>query len=407
LNPEEGLVVAQTLSVTELNRLVRQRLETGFPLCRVRGEIADLSHAASGHVYFTLVDEAAQVRCTLWRQRAQLLGWTPKEGVQVEALALIGLYEARGEYQLNVEALYRCGQGTLNERFLRTRARLESEGLFDPARRRTLPFLAKRVAIVASLQAAALHDVLSTLQRRAPQLGLCIFPTPVQGEAAAPGIVAAITAAGEIGCLRGCEVLILCRGGGAAEDLAAFNEEIVARAIRACPIPVVCGVGHETDFSIADFAADLRAPTPTAAAELVCLPRDDLVQVLAGYKAQMGRSLRRRLHADTQRLDMLASRLVSPADRLAQHQQQLKMLRQGLKHQWQQQHVRRRERLDYLLTQLHLLDPHAVLQRGYSLVHDEQGELVRSAGKLKLGASINLQFAKGSAKGRLEAIKAK
>ena len=253
------------LTVTSLNRLVRDCLEAAFPLTWVGGEISNLTYAASGHVYFSLKDAGAQVRCVMWRSRAQTLGWRLENGQKIEARALVSFYEPRGEFQLNVEAIRRAGQGDLFERFLRLKAQLENEGLFAVDRKRPLPTFPDHIAIVTSPQAAALRDVLTTLHRRAPHLRITLVPTPVQGEGAGERIAAALAQASACGC----QAIILCRGGGSIEDLWAFNEEIVARAIRASTVPVVAGIGHETDFTIADFAADLRAPTPTAAAELI------------------------------------------------------------------------------------------------------------------------------------------
>ena len=424
------------LSISSLNRLVRDCLEAAFPLMWVGGEISNLTYAASGHVYFSLKDQGAQVRCVMWRSRAQTLGWRLENGQKIEARALVSFYEPRGEFQLNVEAVRRAGQGDLFERFLRMKAQLEAEGLFAPETKRALPAFPRHVGIVTSLQAAALRDVLTTLRRRAPHLNVTIFPTLVQGDGAGQGIATALGDAGK----SGCEAIILCRGGGSIEDLWAFNEEIVARAIRACPVPVISGVGHETDFTIADFAADLRAPTPTAAAELVSPDRAALLARLD----QLARHLRRaseRAHADRQqRLDYLAARLIHPAERLRQRQQEISGLGQRLATAAATQQERRRlrfsaltQRLDrarpqprqlaerlahlqYRLSQqsewqlaqraaklaalnrsLIQLDPHAVLSRGYALAIGPDGRAVRDAATLEAGDSLQLSFASGGA----------
>jgi exodeoxyribonuclease VII large subunit len=271
--PVEPPVTNSVLSVSSLNRLIRDCLESAFPLTWVGGEISNLTYAASGHVYFSLKDNSAQVRCVMWRNRAQLLGWRLENGQKIEARALVSFYEPRGEFQLNIEAIRRAGQGDLFERFLKLKAQLEAEGLFAAEAKRPLPAFPRHIAIISSLQAAALRDVLTTLHRRAPHLRITIFPTLVQGEGAAIKIAEALEQAGS----SNCDAIVLCRGGGSIEDLWSFNEECVARAIRASAIPVVSGVGHETDFTIADFAADLRAPTPTAAAELVSPDRSNLL----------------------------------------------------------------------------------------------------------------------------------
>lgn len=423
------------LSVSSLNRLVRACLESAFPLTWVGGEISNLTYAASGHVYFSLKDSSAQVRCVIWRGRAQLLGWRLENGQKIEARALVSFYEPRGEFQLNIETVRRAGQGDLFERFLRLKAQLENEGLFAIDRKRPLPPFPRRIAIVTSLQAAALRDVLSTLHRRAAQLRLSVFPTPVQGDGAGLKIAEALAQA----AASDCEAIILCRGGGSIEDLWAFNEECVARAIRASRLPVVSGIGHETDFTIADFAADLRAPTPTAAAELISPDRNGLLARLDELGRRLRRRLEGRLAERQQQLDWLASRLIHPAERLSQRRQALSQLGQRLQRSrrqhferlaWQQRALAQRLRLclpqpvaqraalqhhgyrlrramqdnlfqregklSALQRSLKQLDPHAVLARGYALVSGADGQLLRDAEKLHPGDALQLRLAHGS-----------
>nr|MDA8108292.1 exodeoxyribonuclease VII large subunit [Betaproteobacteria bacterium] len=258
------------VSVSELLRSVRDALERRFPLTWVAGEISNFRAAASGHWYFTLKDEAAQVDCVMFRGRAALLDWEPGDGARVELRALVTLYEPRGRFQLNVETMRRAGLGALYERYLALKAKLERAGLFDPAAKRALPAHPHAIGVVTSLAAAALRDVLTTLARRNASIPVIVYPAPVQGEGAAERLAQMLAVAN---ARAECEVLLLVRGGGSIEDLWSFNEEELARAIRASRIPVVVGVGHETDVTIADFAADRRAPTPTAAAELVSPPR--------------------------------------------------------------------------------------------------------------------------------------
>ena len=426
----------KVLSVATLNRLVRDCLEAAFPLLWVGGEISNLTYAGSGHVYFSLKDGSAQVRCVMWRSRAQLLGWRLENGQKVEARALVSFYEPRGEFQLTVETVRKAGQGDLFERFLRLKAQLENEGLFAVDRKHPLPAFPRHIGIVTSLQAAALRDVLTTLRRRAPQLQVTIFPCPVQGEGAGDKIVAALASADA----HAVEAIILCRGGGSLEDLWAFNEEIVARAIRACRVPVISGVGHETDFTIADFAADLRAPTPTAAAELVCPERTALVAQLAALQSRLARSRQRLLAQCQQQLDWLASRLTHPAQQLRQqgqtvnelqrrltaalrrqnesrrqtfaalgrHLQQarpqpallrdrLRQLGQQLDSQMHWQHSLLTTKLNALASGLNQLDPFAVLRRGYALAVDKDGRSIRNAAQLKSGDRLTLSFASGRA----------
>src|SRR5665647_581533 len=280
--------LARILTVSELNRMAREVLERSFPLFWVSGEISNLTRAASGHWYFSLKDAGAQVRCVMFKNRNAYLEWQPKEGDLVEARAVVTLYEARGEFQLNVEFLQRAGLGVLFEAYEKLRIKLEGEGLFDPARKRSIPAHSRQIGVVTSPDAAAFRDVLTTLKRRMPSIPIVLYPTPVQGKGAAVLIAAAINQAS----LRAeCDVLIICRGGGSMEDLWQFNEEVVARAIAACSIPTISGVGHETDFTIADFAADRRAPTPTAAAEIASPDRATLLGKVIQQQQRMQRQM--------------------------------------------------------------------------------------------------------------------
>ena len=436
-SPANLATPAPVIPVSLLNRMARERLESAFPLCWVAGEISNLTYAASGHVYFTLKDAQAQVRCVMYRNRAQLLGWRLANGQRIEARVLVTLYEARGDFQLNVENARQAGTGNLYEEFLRRKARLDAEGLFAPEHKRDLPAFPRRIGLITSPQAAALRDVLTTLRRRAPQVGVVLYPTPVQGAGAAREIVAALRMAGE---RKECDLLILCRGGGSLEDLWEFNDEALARAIRACPLPVISGVGHETDFTLADFAADCRAPTPTAAAELAAPARDTLLDTLAAQRRQLQRQWQTALQHRQQALDLLALRLVHPAEQIARQRRQLDHLAHRLGGALAQTCARRRQalgalgqrltvarpqteraarRLDALAHRLdaagHLalderranlarfaaalahLNPQAVLERGYSLVTDEHGVIVRDSRTLEPNARIAVCFRHGRA----------
>ena len=379
------------LSVSTLNRLVRDCLESAFPLCWVGGEISNLTYAASGHVYFSLKDAGAQVRCVMWRSRAQTLGWRLENGQKIEARALVSFYEPRGEFQLNIEAIRRAGQGDLFERFLQLKARLENEGLFDAGRKRPLPVFPQRLAIVTSPQAAALRDVLSTLHRRAPHVAISLFPTPVQGEGAGPRIAAALAEA----ATSDCDAIILCRGGGSIEDLWAFNEECVARAIVASPLPVISGVGHETDFTIADFAADHRAATPTAAAEMAAPEQLQLLALLSRQQLRLQQLSQRRLADRQQALDWLRSRLVHPAERIKRQQQAVSELARRLQQASQWQTTRRQMKLNALQASLKQLDPLAVLSRGYALVTGPDGRALRDSSAISSGDSLDIRLASG------------
>jgi len=429
----------EVVSVSWLNRAAREALEGSFPLMWVGGEVSNLTRAASGHLYFTLKDDQAQVRCTMWRNRAQLLPFRLEHGMRVEVRALVTLFEPRGDYQLSVEAARQAGVGSLYEAFLRLRARLEAEGLFDAASKRALPRFPRGVAVVTSPQAAAWRDVVAAFARRAPHLPLTLCPTPVQGDGAPAQIAAAIRRAGQRAAADGNDVLLLVRGGGSLEDLAAFNDEAVARAIRACPVPVVVGVGHETDVSIADFAADLRAATPTAAAELASAGFTELLDTLGHLETRLARAMHRRIETAAQRLDRAAARLTHPRQRIGQARLRVDHLQQRLHALIQRQLAasqarsaalglrlrarrpdlaarrtqldalarrlqragqtlleRRRSRLESLGQHLTHLDPRAVLSRGYSLTRDASGAIIRDAASLGPGASIHVEFHVGS-----------
>ena len=387
------------ITVSELLRSVRDTLERRFPLLWVRGELSNLSRAPSGHRYFTLKDRGAQVDCVMFRSRAAAFEAELKEGRQVEAQVLISLYEPRGRFQLTVEALRPAGLGPLYERFLRLKEALEREGLFDPAAKRPLPAYPRAIGVVTSRAAAALRDVLTTLARRNPAVSVIVYPAPVQGEGAAGRIAAALGAAN---ARAECEVLLLVRGGGSIEDLWPFNEAIVARAIRASRIPVIVGVGHESDFTIADFAADRRAPTPTAAAELATPSRGELLGRIADCARCLAREMRRRLQYASQALDGCARRLVHPAERLRRSGQATAQLRTRLALALVHRVHRAAARLERLQASLASLDPQAVLGRGYSITRTSSGELVRDAAQAHEGELILTTLARGSLQSRVK-----
>jgi exodeoxyribonuclease VII large subunit len=427
----------QVISVSVLNRLARAALQERFPLLWVAGEISSLTRAASGHVYFTLKDEAAQVRCAMFRNRAQALPWRAENGQQVEVQALVTLYEPRGDYQLTVETMRRAGLGKLYEAFARLRQKLDDEGLFAADRKRPLPRFPTRIGIVTSASGAALHDIVSVFARRAPQLHLILFPTQVQGEAAPAQICAAIRAADS---RKDLDVLIVARGGGSMEDLWAFNDEGLARAVAAASLPVVSGVGHETDVSICDFVADVRAATPTAAAELITAEWVRATEQLASLGAALRTHARKGIEAKMQRADLLARGLLHPGERLKRLRQtlalcasrlaasarrtlgergerlaqarlrlnrrrvdtaplggQLALLGQRLHAATRRDTEERRHALEQWATALSHLNPHATLARGYSIVRDARGNIVRSGGQVAPGDLLDLRFASGGA----------
>ena len=383
---------AGAVTVSQLLRSVRDTLERRFPLAWVRGELSNWSRAPSGHCYFTLKDETAQVDCVMFRSRVAALDWEPRNGAQVEARALVSLYEPRGRFQLTVETMRQAGLGALYERFLRLKKKLGEEGLFAPGAKRPLPPHPRCIGVVTSLAAAALRDVLTTIARRNPGLEVIVYPAPVQGDGAAERIAGMLRRAAR---RAECDVLLLVRGGGSLEDLWQFNEEVLARAIRACPIPVVVGVGHETDFTIADFAADQRAPTPTAAAELVSPSRLQLAALLADCARRLNREMRRRLDYAAQALDASARRLVHPAQRLRAHQQLVAQLSARLGLSFLHSLRACQGRLARLQTGLAGLDPSAVLGRGYSITYNAAGEVLRDAARIRPGDALRTRLANG------------
>jgi len=410
---------AEILTVAELNRSARRLLEQQFPLLWVAGEISNLTRAASGHVYFTLKDAQAQVRCVMFRSRAQLLPWKLDSGQQVEVQALVTLYEARGDFQLNVEGMRRAGIGRLYELFLKLREKLAGEGLFAPERKREIPRYPRRVGIVTSPQAAALRDVIAAMRRRAPHVELVIYPTLVQGADAPAAIVAALDQAFN---RNECDLLLVVRGGGSIEDLWAFNDETVARKIAVSPAPTICGVGHETDTTIADYIADRRAATPTAAAELASAGWFEAAAEVTALNDALRSTLQSTLETRMQALDRLALRLVHPAQRLAASGQRLALLAHRLQAAMQQrmtvqprldrlnhrlcqamtaQCARRRQQLSRCQGALAGLSPLATLERGYSIVRGPDGSIVSDAAQLAVGGELQLQFARGSAAARV------
>lgn len=425
------------LTVSALNQAVARMLERNFPLAWVSGEISNFTRAASGHWYFTLKDDAAQVRAVMFRGRAQYAGFNPREGDKVEVRALVTLYAPRGDYQLNVEAIRRAGIGNLYEAFLQLKEKLNAEGLFDPARKRPLALFARTIGIVTSPQAAALRDILTTLRRRAPHVRVILYPSPVQGEGAGQKIAQAIATAS---AHAECDVLLVCRGGGSIEDLWSFNEEVVARAIVACSMPVISGVGHETDFTIADFAADLRAPTPTAAAEMAAAPRADWLATLNAHADDLMRAFKRHVSDQAQTLDWLSRRLISPSAYIAHERLKLRELQTLLAHatrmplsqaRFALSHLQtrlagqlpktdaartrlnddarrmstrmttvaaqRRQSLASLASQLELLNPQRTLERGYAMVLDSKGKIVRAPKDLRPRETVTVRLAEGAA----------
>jgi exodeoxyribonuclease VII large subunit len=388
-------------TVSRLNREVRLLVETGLGALWIEGEVSNLARPASGHVYFSLKDAGAQVRCVLWRSAAVKLSFAPQNGMQLLIRARISVYEPRGEYQLVVDFAEEAGEGALRRRFEELKARLRNEGLFEAAAKRPLPQLPHRIGVITSPSGAAIRDILHVLERRCSTVPVVIYPVPVQGEGAAHKIAAALELANQ---RAECDVLILARGGGSLEDLWSFNEEIVARAIRASAIPVVSGVGHEVDFTIADFAADRRAPTPSGAAEIVV---PDAAEWLARLNKDAGRlhnAMARRLALKAERLDWQVRRLTvaHPGNRLRQLSQRLDELELRLRRAARAGLERLAARTDAAARTLQMVSPLATLERGYAIVaRVPDGAILREAGQVEPGDKIEITLARGSLRARV------
>jgi exodeoxyribonuclease VII large subunit len=425
------------LSVSQLNRRSKQILETHLPLVWVEGEISNLSRPSSGHWYFTLKDEQAQVRCAMFRNRNQLVRFNPAQGQQLLLRARVSLYEGRGDYQLIAEHMEEAGFGALQRAFEELKQRLSLEGLFEQERKRPLPNLPQHIAVVSSATGAAIRDILSVLKRRFPSVPVTLIPVPVQGKEAAPAIVHALELANRAELF---DVLILARGGGSLEDLWPFNEEAVARAIYASALPVISAVGHEVDFSIADFVADVRAPTPSAAAELVvpdaleyqarfrtCLTRlcqiaqrriaDDRAKLehirrrlrhpgerlqqqsqrLDGLETRLTRCVKAQLERKHQQLDKLAARqrALQPRPRLEQLRRQLSQMENQLNRQIHHQLQQSQQRFKEAARLLNSVSPLKTLERGYAIVTDAEGQVLRSSEQVQTGDTVKSRLASG------------
>jgi len=416
-------------SVGALCLAIADTLNARFNPVAVKGEISGFSRAASGHCYFNLKDESGQIRCAMFKRAASALGFMPKDGEMVELRGKLGVYEARGDLQLVVETMQRAGQGDLFAQFLKLKANLEAEGLFDASRKRDIPAQPRAIGVITSLGAAALHDVVSALQRRVPHIPVIVAPASVQGINApsellqslkrlvswqGPEAKASTNVSGQPMVI---DVILMVRGGGSMEDLWAFNDEALVRAVASCPIPIISGVGHETDFTLTDFVADLRAPTPTAAAEMVAMEGAQLLADCQLLQNALSDALTTSLDRMSQRLDWIANRLGRPSNRLKDQTARLMRMHQSLQYgfksqvQAQKQMLSRHsEHLPRLLqqnlqlqhqrnlnmgTRLGLLDPHLVLERGYAWLTDETGRALTHASDFQANQSVTASLADG------------
>jgi exodeoxyribonuclease VII large subunit len=392
-------------SVSQLNRAARQSLERDFGVVWVQGELSNLSLPASGHWYFTLKDQQAQVRCAMFRARNALLGFQPHAGQQVLARGRISLYEPRGDYQLIVEHLEDDGLGALQREFERLKQKLAAEGLFATDSKRSLPRLPRRIGIITSTSGAALRDILQVLRRRFASANVLIYPTSVQGANAVPEILTALQLAST---RREVDVLILSRGGGSIEDLWAFNDEQVARAIRACPIPVITGIGHEIDFTIADFAADVRAPTPSAAAEMAAPDTRAFLETLERSAQRLCRAIQRELQQFQALLNSAKTqlRLAHPGNRLMQQTQRLDELDLRMRAAVQQRLLAAQHRLSLAMRTLHTVSPLATLGRGFAVICKlPQGEVITQTSRLSSGDEVLAKLADGEFEAQVIRVK--
>lgn len=429
-------ITRDILTVSELNQAVARLLEDSFDVSWVRGEVSNFTPAASGHWYFTLKDNGASVRAVMFRSRAAGVGFIPKSGDSIELKGRVTLYEARGEYQIQAEQMRRAGLGSLFEAFLALKNKLNAEGLFDPVNKRQIVDHPRAIGVITSLTAAALRDVLTALARRAPHVPIVIYPAQVQGAGSALQLRQALALAND---RQEVDTILLVRGGGSIEDLWSFNDEALARDIASSVIPVVSGVGHETDFTIADFVADLRAPTPTAAAELVCTARIELVERVERVEERLSLSMRRKFERLAQRLDRVAVSLISPAQRLSHQAERLSGLLFRLRAASQRNQQQRRTlaekalarfqillpdvtaqaarlqramtalsacqrrlqtsreaSLNALEAQLRALSPEQTLSRGYAIVRTQEGKVVRESSDVQIGETLGVDLAEGS-----------
>ena len=395
----------EIISVGDLNRAIAASLEDRFDTVWVSGEISNFKAYDSGHWYFSLKDEEGQIRCVMFRGRNGQVGFMPQSGDLVEVSASLGMYVPRGDIQLTIQTLRRAGMGGLYEAFLKLKAKLAKEGLFDEERKREIPTHPRSIGIVTSPQAAALKDVLSTLTRRAPHIPIVIYPTLVQGPDAPAGIISALRAAEKENAV---DVILLVRGGGSIEDLWAFNDEKLAYAIAQSPIPVVSGVGHETDFTIADFVADLRAPTPTGAAEMAAPRKDQLLQELDAIMQALLQRINQRVEREAQTLDQLALRLSYALPNPDRMREQIISWQQRLNQAWSVRMENWKRNQTHYQSQLEMLNPQRTLERGYAVIlnkEDDQLHAVRTPTELNTQNTYQVRLAEGQAEVKLSEVK--
>ena len=388
-------------SITEINKLVKELLQDNFPSIWVKGELSNFIEASSGHWYFTLKDNGAQARCTMFKGKNSQVKWIPKNGDLIEAQCKIGLYEQRGDYQLNISSLQQAGLGRLFEEFNKLKQKLDSEGLFNQEQKKSLPVYPNCIGVVTSPDAAVLRDVITTLKRRNKSLRIIIYPTPVQGKTAPQGIIDALRLANQRDEV---DVLILCRGGGSIEDLWSFNDESVVREIYSSTLPIISAVGHQTDITISDFVADLRAPTPTAAAEIISTSYEELLGNLEYFKINLSNIIQNKIEQLNQRIDLLEKGLVSPIQKIASQNDLIQALTNRIQITMRLRLEKYQEQIKSYKQNLSHLNPNEILSRGYSIILNQNKNIINNASAMSVSDKIKIKFHKGDAEANITKI---
>ena len=388
-------------SITEINKLVKELLQDNFPSIWVKGELSNFIEASSGHWYFTLKDNGAQARCTMFKGKNSQVKWIPKNGDLIEAQCKIGLYEQRGDYQLNISSLQQAGLGRLFEEFNKLKQKLDSEGLFNQEQKKSLPVYPNCIGVVTSPDAAVLRDVITTLKRRNKSLRIIIYPTPVQGKTAPQGIIDALRLANQRDEV---DVLILCRGGGSIEDLWSFNDESVVREIYSSTLPIISAVGHQTDITISDFVADLRAPTPTSAAEIVSTSYEELFGNLEYFKTNLSNIIQNKIEQLNQRIDFLEKGLVSPIQKISFQNDLIQALTNRMQITMSSRLEKYQEQIKSYKQNLSHLNPNEILSRGYSIILNQNKKIINNTSAMSVSDKIKIKFHKGDAEANITKI---
>lgn len=391
-------------SITEINKVVKELLQDNFPAIWVKGEISNFIEASSGHWYFSLKDNNAQVRCTMFRGKNNEVKWIPKNGDLIEAQCNIGLYEQRGDYQLNISLLQQAGLGKLFEEFNRLKEMLGKEGLFSEEQKKILPNHPSCIGVITSPDASVLRDVITTLNRRNKSLKIIIYPTPVQGKAASQGIINNIKIANE---RNEVDVIILCRGGGSIEDLWSFNDELVAREIFSSKLPIISAIGHQTDITISDFVSDLRAPTPTAAAEIISTSHEELLGNLEYFKSNLTNNIKNKIEQLNQKIDFLEKGLVSPLQKINLQIDRITSIKNRMRITIDSQLKKYQEQIKAYRQNLAHLNPNEILSRGYSIILNQNNKIINNALSMNVNDKIKLKFHKGDAEANITNINQK